>query len=70
KEEAQALPTGEKAEAKQSKSIEDYFKTVSVFIDKAQKFGEKAGELTVKLAPWIEKAVPVLLSARKLIGLP
>lgn len=47
-----------------------YLDSTSTVMDKLKKIGEKAGDFAEKVGPIFTKALPILLSARHLIGLP
>lgn len=51
------LPVGKAVPPEKAKTLDDYLNTAGRLIEKAQQFGEKAAELSMKLAP---VALPVL----------
>jgi hypothetical protein len=56
--------------AAKHKTLEDYLESTETVLNKAKEIGGKAAEWTVKLAPYFEKALPLVLSARRLFGIP
>jgi hypothetical protein len=70
KEEADSLPVAQQGPPDKSKRIANYLETTKTLLDKVNELGAKAVEVGVTLKPYVEKALPLLLSARVLFGIP
>ncbi|MCP4697624.1 MAG: hypothetical protein GY862_12350 [Gammaproteobacteria bacterium] len=68
-EEAQTVPAGEQTPPETRKSLMEYLQAAGSLVEKTQKMSEKAAELTLKLAPAVSRAMPLLIKARQLFGL-
>jgi ATP-dependent protease HslVU (ClpYQ) ATPase subunit len=66
KTQASELTVGEAASPEKAKTLDSYLNTAERLIDKAQQFGEKVAELSIKLAP---VALPLLTGIRALLKL-
>jgi len=70
KEEAGNLPVAQTGPPNKSKRIANYLDTTKTLLDKLNELGAKAVEIGATLKPYVEKALPLLLSARMLFGIP
>lgn len=70
KEKADDVPAGEEAAEDVVKVFGDYLDKTSTFMEKLQAVGKKTAEFGERVTPIIKSALPVLLSARHLFGLP
>jgi hypothetical protein len=70
KEEASSLPVAQQVSQDKGKRIANYLDTTKALLDKVNELGAKAVEVGVTLKPYVEKALPLLLSARVLFGIP
>lgn len=70
KEEASSLPVAQQGSPDKGKRIANYLDTTKALLDKVNELGAKAVEVGVTLKPYVEKALPLLLSARVLFGIP
>jgi len=70
KEEASSLPVGQQAPPDKGKQIESYLQSTGTLLDKVNELGAKAVEIGTTVKPYVEKALPLLLSARALFGIP
>ncbi len=70
KEEADSLPVAQQGPPDKSKRVANYLDTTKTLLDKVNELGAKAVEVGATLKPYVEKALPLLLSARVLFGIP
>jgi hypothetical protein len=70
KEEAASLPVAQQASPDQGKRIAGYLQSTESVLDKVNDLGAKAIEIGTAVKPYIQKALPLLLSARMLFGIP
>jgi uncharacterized coiled-coil DUF342 family protein len=70
KEDAGSLPVAQQASPDKSKRISNYLETAKTLLDKVNELAGKSVEIGAALKPYIEKALPLLLSARLLFGMP
>jgi hypothetical protein len=70
KEEASSLPIAQQGSPDKGKRIANYLDTTKALLDKVNELGAKAVEAGATLKPYVEKALPLLLSARVLFGIP
>jgi hypothetical protein len=70
KEEAGSLPVAQQGPPDQSKRVVNYLDTTKSLLDKINELGTKAVEIGTAVKPYVEKALPLLLSARVLFGIP
>jgi len=70
KEEASSLPVAQQGSPDKSKRIASYLDTTKTLLDKINELGAKAVEFGSTIKPYVEKALPLLLSARVLFGIP
>ena len=68
KEQAEDISVDEEATAEQTRSLSDYIESTGSLMERAQSFGEKMGELSVKIAPLIALSQPILMTAKRLFG--
>jgi hypothetical protein len=69
KEEAGSLPVAQQGSADKRKRIANYLDTTKGLLDKVNELGAKAVEIGGALRPCVEKALPLLISARVLFGI-
>jgi len=67
---AENAPVGTESLPETGNILKGYLESAERLLKKAQDFGETAAEITVKLAPYFEKAMSLLIGVRKLFGLP
>jgi hypothetical protein len=70
KEEADSLPVAQQGPPDKSKRIANYLDTTKTLLDKVSELGAKTVEIGAAVKPYVEKALPLLLSARVLFGIP
>jgi hypothetical protein len=70
KEEADSLPVAQQGPPDKSKRVANYLDTTKTLLDKINELGAKAVEIGTAAKPYVEKALPLLLSARVLFGIP
>ncbi|MGA1794891.1 MAG: hypothetical protein ACMUIL_03430 [bacterium] len=70
KEEADAIPPRQEVPHKKAQTIEGYLDKAGKLMERLQKIGEKATDFANKIVPLASKALPILISIRKLFGLP
>jgi len=70
KDEASSLPVAQQGSPDKGKRIANYLDTTKTLLDKVNELGAKAVEVGATLKPYVEKALPLLLSARVLFGIP
>lgn len=70
KEEAASLPVAQQASPDQGKRIAGYLQSTETVLDKVNDLGAKTIEIGTAVKPYIQKALPLLLSARMLFGIP
>jgi hypothetical protein len=70
KEEADTLPVAQEGSPDKGKRIASYLDTTKTLLDKVTELGGKAVEVGATIKPYIETALPLLLSARRLFGIP
>jgi len=70
KEEADSLPVAQQGPPDKSKRVANYLDTTKTLLDKVNELGTKAVEIGATVKPYVEKALPLLLSARVLFGIP
>jgi TolA-binding protein len=70
KEQADNLPVAQQGAPDQSKRVANYLDTTKTLLDKINELGSKAVEIGTAVKPYVEKAMPLLLSARMLFGIP
>lgn len=63
------IPAGEEATEEQTRSIGDYIDTTNDIMERAETFGETMGELSLKIAPLVVAAQPMLMTVKGLFGL-
>jgi hypothetical protein len=69
KEEAGSLPVGQQAPRDKGQQIASYLQTTGTLLDKVNELGTKALEIGTAVKPYVEKALPLLASARMLFGI-
>jgi len=70
KEEAENLTVAQEGPPDKCKLIANYLDTTKTLLDKVNALGAKAVEMGAALKPYVEKALPLLASARVLFGIP
>jgi len=70
KEEAASMPVAQQGPPDQSKRVANYLESTKTLLDKVNDLGERAVEIGAAVKPYVEKALPLLLSARMLFGIP
>jgi hypothetical protein len=70
KEEASSLPVAQQGSPDKGKRIASYLDTTKTLLDKVNDLGAKAVEIGSTLKPYVDKALPLLLSAKMLFGIP
>jgi predicted phage gp36 major capsid-like protein len=70
KEEAGSLPVAQQGPPDQSKRVANYLDSTKTLLDKLNDLGAKAVEIGTAVKPYVERALPLLLSARVLFGIP
>jgi len=70
KDEATSLPVAQPAPPDKGKRIADYLQSTETLLNKVSELGSRAAEIGAAVKPYIEKALPLLMSARLLFGLP
>jgi hypothetical protein len=70
KEEADSLPVAQQGPPDKSKRVANYLDSTKTLLDKVNELGAKAVEIGTAVKPYVEKALPLLLSARMLFGIP
>jgi hypothetical protein len=70
KEEAGSLPVAQQGPPDKSKRVANYLDSTNTLLDKVNELGAKAVEIGTAVKPYVEKALPLLLSARLLFGIP
>jgi len=68
KQQTQEIAPGTKAAGAKSQGLLECIEGTKSLMDKAQQWGEKAAELTVKLAAVMDKVTPLIVKARTLLG--
>lgn len=70
KEEASSLPVAKQAPKDQGERITNSLDATKTLLDKVSELGTEAVEIGTAVKPYLEKALPLLLSARMLFGIP
>ena len=70
KEEADSLPVAQQGPPDKSRRVANYLDTTKTLLDKINELGARAVEISAAVKPYVEKALPLLLSARMLFGIP
>jgi hypothetical protein len=70
KEEAAGLPVAQQPPPEKRKSIETSLQNTCTVLDKVKDVCDRAAGIAEKVAPYVGKALPIVLSARHLFGLP
>jgi hypothetical protein len=70
KEEASSLPVAQASPPDKSRRIANYLDNTKALLDKVNELWANAVEIGATLKPCVEKALPLLLSARLLFGIP
>jgi hypothetical protein len=70
KEEASSLPVAKQAPQDKGERIANTLEATGSLLDKVNALGTKAVEIGTAVKPYLEKALPLLLSARSLFGIP
>ena len=70
KEQANSLPVGQDVPSEKAKQLASYLQSTGTLLDKVNELGKKAVKIGDSVKPVVEKALPLLLSARALFGLP
>jgi len=70
KEDAGSLPVAQQGPPDKSKRIARYLDTTKTLLDTLNELGATAVEVGATLRPYVEKTLPLLLSARLLFGIP
>jgi hypothetical protein len=69
-EDAAGLPVGQETRGDQAKGIALCLKATESLLDKLNELGAKAIQIGTAVGPCVERALPLLLSARTLFGVP
>lgn len=70
KEEANDITPQQELPAEKKNSLEGYLAAAQNTIEKVESIGEKVSNFATTITPYVKKALPLLLSARHLFGLP
>jgi hypothetical protein len=70
KDEASSLPVAKQASKDKIERIANSLDATNTLLDKVNALGAKAVEIGTTVKPYVDKALPLLLSARMLFGIP